>query len=158
VIGSKGDFTFGQLCWLILGGFLVTGSSNAFNQVIERDLDKLMDRTKNRPLPAGRMSVTEAMVAAIFMGVTGILILWFFYEPIMRIIKCTVTTHLHPYLYPFKKGHSFFSFYRAIPGAFPPLLGYVAARNEIGYGGIAPLFPSIYLAVSAFLGYCLGHG
>ncbi len=71
VIGNKGDFYFSQICWLVLGGFLVTGSSNAFNQIIERDLDKMMNRTRNRPLPAGRMNVTEAMVAAIVMGAAG---------------------------------------------------------------------------------------
>ena len=68
VIGANGNFSFTQLCWLILGGFLVTGSSNAFNQVMERDLDKLIDRTKDRPLPAGRMNVSEAMIDAVLMG------------------------------------------------------------------------------------------
>ena len=43
--------------FLVIGGFLVTGSSNGFNQIIEKDIDKLMDRTKNRPIPSGRMSV-----------------------------------------------------------------------------------------------------
>ena len=55
-----------------VGGFLVTGSSNAFNQIIEKDLDKLMTRTVNRPLPTGRMSVSEAMWAAILMGISGV--------------------------------------------------------------------------------------
>ncbi len=132
VIGSKGDFTFVQMCWLILGGFLVTGSSNAFNQVIERDLDKLMDRTKNRPLPAGRMGVVEAMVAAILMGAAGILILWFFMNPLCGLLSA-LSLLLYTLVYtPSKRMTPFSVFIGAIPGAFPPLLGYVAARNEIG--------------------------
>lgn len=132
VIGSNGDFSFNKLCWLVLGGFLVTGSSNAFNQIIEKDLDKLMDRTKNRPLPAGRMSVGEAMVAAILMGAAGILILWIFMNP-----KCGLLSALSLLIYtllytPSKRLTPFSVFIGAIPGAFPPLLGYVAARNEIG--------------------------
>ena len=68
VIATRGQFDLTQLLLLILGGFLVTGSSNAFNQVIERDTDKLMERTKDRPLPSGRMQVAEAFIAAMIMG------------------------------------------------------------------------------------------
>ncbi len=132
VIGNRGDFYFNQLCWLILGGFLVTGSSNAFNQVIEKDLDKLMDRTKNRPLPAGRMSVTEAMTAAVLMGVAGILILWFTMNPLCGVLSA-LSLLIYTLIYtPSKRITPFSVFIGAIPGAFPPLLGYIAARNEIG--------------------------
>ncbi len=132
VIGSKGDFYFSQMLWLILGGFLVTGSSNAFNQIIERDLDKLMDRTKNRPLPAGRMSVIEAMVAAVLMGGAGILILWIFMNPLCGLLS-GLSLLIYTLVYtPSKRFTPFSVFIGAIPGAFPPLLGYVAARNEIG--------------------------
>jgi protoheme IX farnesyltransferase len=132
VIGSKGDFNFVQLCWLILGGFLVTGSSNAFNQVIERDLDKLMDRTKNRPLPAGRMHVGEAMTAGLIMGISGIMILWFFMNPLCGLLSA-LSLLIYTLIYtPSKRITPFSVFIGAIPGAFPPLLGYVAARNEIG--------------------------
>ena len=132
VIGSGGDFTVSQLCWLILGGFLVTGSSNAFNQIIERDLDRLMDRTKNRPLPAGRMNVTEAMVAAILMGVGGITILWFFMNPMCGLLSA-LSLLIYILIYtPSKRITPFSVFIGAIPGAFPPLLGYVAATNQIG--------------------------
>ena len=132
IIGTGGSFSLAQLGWLILGGFLVTGSSNAFNQIIERDLDKLMDRTKNRPLPASRMSVPEAMVAAIVMGVAGILILWFYMNPLCGLLSM-LSLLIYTLLYtPLKKVTPFSVFIGAIPGAFPPLLGYVAAQNEIG--------------------------
>ena len=132
VIGSRGDFAASQLCWLILGGFLVTGSSNAFNQIIERDLDKLMDRTKDRPLPAGRMNVNEAMAAAVIMGIAGILILWIFMNPLCGLLSA-LSLLIYTLIYtPSKRVTPFSVFVGAIPGAFPPLLGYVAARNEIG--------------------------
>lgn len=76
VIATNGNFVWSNFLLLMLGGFLVTGASNAFNQIMEKDLDKLMTRTENRPLPTGRMSVTEALVAALFMGISGVLILW----------------------------------------------------------------------------------
>ena len=132
VIGTRGEFVFSQLCWLILGGFLVTGSSNAFNQIIERDLDRLMDRTKNRPLPAGRMSVVEAMVAALVMGAAGILILWIFMNPLCGLLSA-LSLLIYTLIYtPSKRITPFSVFIGAIPGAFPPLLGYVAATNQIG--------------------------
>ena len=132
VIGTNGDVSFIQLCWLTLGGFLVTGSSNAFNQIIERDLDKLMDRTKDRPLPAGRMNVVEAMLAAIVMGAAGILILWFFMNPFCGLLSA-LSLLIYTLIYtPSKRITPFSVFIGAIPGAFPPLLGYVAATNTIG--------------------------
>ena len=86
IIGTKGNMDWFKLSMLVLGGFLVTGSSNGFNQVIERDLDKLMDRTKKRPLPAGRMNVTEAMIIASIMGAAGIFILTYFMNPMSGIL------------------------------------------------------------------------
>src|SRR4051812_15743294 len=62
IIATGSNFSWLSIIMLSVGGFLVTGASNTFNQVIEKDLDKLMDRTANRPLPAGRMSVGEALL------------------------------------------------------------------------------------------------
>jgi protoheme IX farnesyltransferase len=132
IIGNRGDFQLIQLCWLILGGFLVTGSSNAFNQIIEKDLDRLMERTKNRPLPAGRMNITEAMFSAIIMGGAGILVLWIFMNPLCGLLSA-LSLLLYTLVYtPAKRVTPFSVFIGAIPGAFPPLLGYVAATNQIG--------------------------
>ena len=64
------------LILLAIGGYLMVGASNVFNQIIERDLDALMDRTKNRPIPAGRMSVTYAFVLAVILTVAGLSILY----------------------------------------------------------------------------------
>jgi len=133
MIATRGDFSWSTLLLLVTGGFLVTASSNAFNQVIERDADKLMQRTANRPLPAGRMSVSEALTAAFLMGAAGIAILWFYMNPL-----CGVLSALSLLLYvlaytPSKKVTPFSVLIGALPGAFPPMLGWIAAKNEIGF-------------------------
>ena len=131
VIGSETvDFT--KMWLLILGGFLVTGASNGFNQIIERSLDKLMDRTQNRPLPQERMSVTESIVLATVMGVSGVVILWVFMNPMSGILGATALI-LYTVVYtPLKRVTPFAVFVGAIPGAIPPLLGYVAATTGFG--------------------------
>ena len=75
-----------NIVFLSLGGFLVTASSNTINQIIEKDIDKLMDRTKNRPLPTGRMKPMEAYLIAGVTGVSGILILGFIFNPISGLL------------------------------------------------------------------------
>jgi len=111
---------------------LVTGASNGFNQIIERSLDKLMDRTQNRPLPQERMSVTESIVLATVMGVSGVVILWVFMNPMSGILGATALI-LYTVVYtPLKRVTPFAVFVGAIPGAIPPLLGYVAATTGFG--------------------------
>ena len=77
LVGSKEQEFISWTNWLILtiGGFLVTGAANGFNEIIERDLDKLMARTSDRPIPAGRMTTGQALVLSLFMGIAGTLIL-----------------------------------------------------------------------------------
>ncbi|HEY0772224.1 MAG TPA: UbiA family prenyltransferase, partial [Sphingobacteriaceae bacterium] len=77
LIGSKeqGDINWGNWLILTIGGFLVTGCANGFNELIEKDLDKLMSRTSDRPLPSGRMTTGQALVLSLIMGIAGTLIL-----------------------------------------------------------------------------------
>ncbi len=136
LIATGSNPSWPSLLLLSIGGFLVTGSSNAFNQIIEKDTDKLMDRTADRPLPSGRMSVTEATIAAVFMGVAGIYILWTGLNPLCGILSF-FSLLLYTIVYtPAKKITSFSVLIGAIPGAFPPLLGWIAAKNEIGLEGL----------------------
>src|SRR5690606_19102149 len=67
---------FKTLILLSFGGYFMVGASNAYNQIIEKDLDALMDRTKNRPIPSGRMSVTTAFIIATVFTLLGIIILY----------------------------------------------------------------------------------
>jgi heme o synthase len=140
VIATGGQFEIQQLLWLILGGSLVTGASNALNQVMERDTDKLMERTKDRPLPSGRMHVTEAFTSAMIMGIAGIIILWVFMNPLCGILSAAAMM-LYTLAYtPAKRFTPLSVFIGAVPGAFPPLLGYIAATNTIGLEGMLLYF------------------
>ena len=73
-------FNAKMILLLFAGGFLVTGSANAINQVVEKDTDALMKRTAKRPLASGRMSVTEGWAFAVITGALGVFILWYFYS------------------------------------------------------------------------------
>ena len=136
VIGSRTESTEG-LSWskmliLILGGFLVTCSSNGFNQIIERNLDKLMNRTKTRPLPQERMGINESLVLASLMGISGVLLLWLYMNPMSGILS-TLALILYTVVYtPLKRITPFAVFVGAFPGAIPPLLGFVASTQGFG--------------------------
>ncbi|MGZ3901647.1 MAG: heme o synthase [Bacteroidia bacterium] len=139
VISSRaaaGGFSWSKMLILVLGGFLVTGSSNGFNQIMEKNLDKLMNRTQNRPLPKDRMSFSESFVLAAIMGISGILILWIFMNPLSGILGFSALI-LYTIVYtPLKRITPFAVFVGAFPGAIPPLLGCVAATQ--GFGSITP--------------------
>ena len=116
---------------LCVGGFLVTGSSNGFNQIIERDLDKLMDRTKDRPLAAGRMSVTEAFIVASLTGIVGVGML--FYLNTLTGVLGGLALFSYVAIYtPLKRITPWAVFVGAFPGAIPPMLGWVAATGTFG--------------------------
>jgi len=132
LIGSDGVVDWTRFGLLVLGGFLVTGAANAFNQVIERDLDKLMDRTLLRPLPDDRMKPTEAILVAIVFGVTGLFILTFYMNFASGILGFLAIASYTVMYTPLKRSTPFAVFVGAFPGAIPPLLGYVAATNHFG--------------------------
>ena len=119
-----------DLLWLCLGGFLVTGSSNGFNQIIEKELDRLMDRTKDRPLVTGRMTQNEALIVAFTSGVLGIVILWFKLNQLSGILAL-ISLILYVVIYtPLKQKTPWAVFVGAFPGAIPPMLGWVAAMGH----------------------------
>jgi len=116
---------------LCIGGFLVTGSSNGFNQIIERDLDKLMDRTKGRPLAKGTMSLTEAFFVASFSGLIGVGML--FYLNTLTGVLGVLALFSYVAIYtPLKRITPWAVFIGAFPGAIPPMLGWVAATGSFG--------------------------
>lgn len=116
---------------LCFGGFLVTGSSNGFNQIIEVELDRLMERTKNRPIVAGRMTKKEAFIVASIAGLVGILIL-FYLNPLSGILGI-LALFLYVAIYtPLKQITPWAVFVGAFPGAIPPMLGFVAYTGKFG--------------------------
>ncbi|MCE2772555.1 MAG: heme o synthase [Bacteroidetes bacterium] len=125
---------------LLVGGFLVTGSSNGFNQVIEKDWDKLMNRTMNRPIPAMRMSVVEGLLVAGIMGVSGIIILWVWTNTTAAILGALALLLYVAVYTPMKRITPFATFVGAFPGAIPTMLGWVAATEGFGHIGAPALF------------------
>mgnify|MGYP006266813071 CR=1 FL=1 len=114
---------------LSLGGFLVVGAANGFNQVLERDRDVLMSRTQSRPLPQGRLSTLEAMIACTLMAVAGLTLLYFI-NP-MTVLFGGLALFLYVLVYtPLKAWGPIAVFVGAFPGAIPALLGWVAATND----------------------------
>lgn len=116
---------------LCFGGYFMVGASNAFNQIIERDLDALMNRTKNRPIPAGRMQVSTAFIIAVTFTVLGIVSLYIINPRTAMYGAISIFLYTSVYT-PLKTRTPFAVFVGAIPGAIPFMLGWVAARNEFG--------------------------
>ncbi len=131
-----GVLDFQSLDWMIvlklaIGGYCMVGASNAFNQVIEKDLDALMDRTKNRPVPAGRMSQNTALLIATILTLFGIIILYTI-NPKSALFGA-ISIFLYTSVYtPLKTKTPLSVFVGAFPGAIPFMLGWVAATDDFG--------------------------
>ena len=117
----------------LLGGFLVSGSSVTINQIIEKEYDAIMNRTRNRPIPSNRLNKEEARIFSIITGVLGLAIIYFFTTPLAALLSFTSLV-LYAFVYtPLKRIGSIAVFVGAIPGALPPLIGWSAASGVITY-------------------------
>lgn len=133
--GITESINWGNWLILIVGGFLVTGAANSFNEIIEKDLDKLMSRTKDRPMPAGRMTTGQGLVLGLIMGILGTWLLGKLNLETGLISVFSILLYAFAYT-PLKRKSPIAVFVGAIPGALPPLIGYIAAiggQSEIGY-------------------------
>lgn len=131
-----GQYNLTHVLFLALGGMLVTGASNAINQIIERDIDRLMSRTHNRPLPTDRMTISEAVITAGVMGVSGIILLTYFFNPIAGVLSA-ISLLSYAFVYtPLKRISPVAVFVGAIPGALPPMIGYVCATGVIDFAAL----------------------
>jgi protoheme IX farnesyltransferase len=125
------EVNFIQLFYLIAGGILIVSSSNIFNQIIERDLDKLMKRTQNRPLPKKEITPKLALFLAILSALIGLIFMYLINLKVA--ILAAVSIFLYTAIYtPMKLISPLSVFVGAIPGAFPFMIGWVAATNDIG--------------------------
>tara|TARA_B100000809_G_scaffold22902_1_gene20063 strand:+ start:31047 stop:31958 length:912 start_codon:yes stop_codon:yes gene_type:complete len=125
------DISFYTILLLSFGGYLMVGASNAFNQIIEKNTDALMKRTKNRPIPAGRMSVTTALIIAVLFTIFGIAILYSINPKSALFGAISIFIYTSVYT-PLKPVTPLCVFVGAIPGAIPFMLGWVAATNNFG--------------------------
>ena len=130
LIGSRAN---GHIVWidwvkLIIGGFMVTSAANAFNEIIEKDLDRLMKRTMDRPIPSGKMTTGQALVLGLGMGMAGTYLLGSL--NLLTGLLSVFSILLYAFAYtPLKRKSGIAAvFVGAIPGALPPLIGYVAAQ------------------------------
>lgn len=132
-LATVGTTHWGTLAWLTLGGFLMSGASVTINQILERDLDKLMTRTLSRPLPTLRVTVQEAWVFAFGCMMLSTAILWWVTNP-LTVALSLLSMVLYSFVYtPLKRVGPIAVFVGAIPGALPPLLGWIAASGTITY-------------------------
>lgn len=128
-------FLWSRVLLLFAGGLLVTGGANTINQILERNSDRYMKRTMFRPMPDGRMTAAEAWIFAGVAGLSGVLVLSHFFNPLAGFLSF-LSLLLYAFAYtPMKKIHPVAVFIGAIPGALPPLIGWVAATGSLGFGG-----------------------
>ncbi|MBB5396334.1 heme o synthase [Mucilaginibacter sp. AK015] len=135
-VKANGGNTWGSLysttMWinwlkLVVGGFLVTAAANCFNEVIEVNLDRLMKRTMDRPMPAGRMTTGQGLVLGLGMGVAGTYLLGSL--NVLTGLLSVFSIILYAFAYtPLKRKSPVAVFVGAIPGALPALIGYVAGQ------------------------------
>jgi protoheme IX farnesyltransferase len=119
-----------------LGTALVASGASAVNQVYERDTDRLMTRTRTRPMAEGRMGVAEALLFAAFITVSGLGLLWAVTTPEAAwVALATFVSYVAIYT-PLKRRTSFSTVVGAVPGALPPLIGWAAVRGSVS--GIEP--------------------
>lgn len=134
LLGSE-SINFIDLTYLLTGGILIVSSSNIFNQIIERDLDKLMNRTKNRPLPKNKIKINTALLLAVTTGVLGIVLMYLINIKVAILAAASIFMYTAIYT-PMKLVSPLAVFVGAIPGAFPFMIGWVAATNQIGIEAI----------------------
>lgn len=128
-VSDEHPFSWITLMLLAIGGYCMVGASNVYNQIIERDLDALMDRTKNRPIPAGRVSVRGAFIFGCILTIIGVGILYSI-NPKSAMFGA-VSIFLYTSIYtPLKTVTPLSVFAGAFPGAIPFMLGWVACTND----------------------------
>ncbi len=133
-----------KIVLISLGGFFITGAANIVNQIKEIELDKLMKRTQNRPLPTGRLSVNEAATFCLILFSIAFYILFFEFNYRAGLLG-VLSFLLYGFVYtPLKKVGPISVFVGAFPGAFPPMIGWVAASNHFS------LEPGILFAIQFF--------
>jgi protoheme IX farnesyltransferase len=132
MLGNR-DFNWFEPLLVMLGGLLVTGSANIINQILEKDLDKLMKRTAKRPLPKGYVSVREATVFCVLLGLAGLVLLGAYFNTLAAALSL-ISLIIYGFIYtPLKRISPICVFVGAIPGGLPPMIGYIAATGTFGW-------------------------
>lgn len=133
LLGASDEFPFqwSVLVLLAIGGYCMVGASNVFNQIIEKDIDAKMDRTKNRPIPSGSMSKKTAFILGLILTIVGLTILYTINPKSAMFGAISIFLYVSVYT-PLKTLTPLSVFVGAFPGAIPFMLGWVAATNQFG--------------------------
>jgi heme o synthase len=134
---AEGPLQVGPTLFTLLGTVLVVGSANALNMVIERDVDSLMSRTKDRPLPAGRLAPDVALSFGVALGVLGMMVLLSLVNPLTALLGLFSLLMYVLWYTPLKAKSSLALYVGAVPGAMPPVLGYVGVSGELTLQALA---------------------
>lgn len=128
---ASDNFYILDLIVLGISGYLVTAASVINNQILEKDLDSKMDRTKDRPLPTNRISKRNSLITSVFFMVIGLTIMTLYFNMVAGLLSL-VSLLIYTFIYtPLKRVGPIAVFIGAIPGALPPLIGWVAFSGEI---------------------------
>jgi protoheme IX farnesyltransferase len=137
LLASGSTINYMHLLLLITGGFFVVGSANGINQIIEKNYDRLMLRTADRPVATGRMSVAEAAIFCLVLGISGVFLLNYFLNPLSGWLALGSLVS-YAFLYtPLKRVSPVAVFVGAFPGAIPPMLGWVAVTGALDQVALA---------------------
>ncbi len=143
-LGLSGTVAFAHLLHTLVGTALVAGGASAVNMWLERRSDAQMQRTLNRPLPAGRLQPREGAILAALLSVTGIAYLYLFANPIASWLAGATLLSYSIIYTPLKKKTWLCTIAGAVPGALPPTIGWAAARGELSPGAWI-LFAIVFL-------------
>jgi len=145
ILGSAGSYNFLVMIHAIVGTFLIASGTAAHNQFIERNLDKLMNRTSGRPIPSERIAPEHASAFSLILIFAGLFYLIFMVNTVAGIVSA-VTTFMYLAIYTPMKRRTFLNvIIGSVPGALPPVGGWAAATGSIGDVGVWLLFGVVFL-------------
>ena len=145
IVAAGGSFPTAVFLPTILGGALLSASASAFNCIWDRDIDQIMERTRRRPLPDGRIEVLEAVAFGIFLGIAGVLVLWHYTNPVAALVG--LSGHLFyvlVYTMWLKRSSPQNIVIGGAAGAVPPIVGWAAVTGNIEIPALI-LFTIIFL-------------
>jgi heme o synthase len=131
LLAEGGGFSFALLVHTLLGTALLFAGASVLNQVIERHSDALMHRTRNRPLPAGRMDPDSALLFGVGLALAGLAELMLFVNPLTALLGAAALAGYVFVYTPLKRVSSLNTVVGAVPGAIPPMMGWAAVRGEL---------------------------
>ena len=132
-LATRGPLNLPRLTWTLISVFLVSFGSCSLNQVMEINADQSMDRTKNRPLPAGRLSLSQGVIISCVTILIGLLLMWFFVNAIATLFVLISFLGYVLFYTPLKTVTTLNTIVGAVPGALPPVIGWVAASGHFTY-------------------------